>query len=144
MDDEEIDWELDQTRVYFEEMGFLGSLMEALHFCRDYDRSPPDWLVAGVDKALFRLSHQREGRGQRSDYERHYQLGVDLVRFEVVSDLRDQGIPFREVFQAASDKMEASDDPDHQLARASEEAIKRSWRRCVKSRRNLWEKLGVT
>ena len=99
-------------------------LLQALRYCREHNEPPPDWVIAELEHAPDMDASHRAQRGGKSPSERSRQDHIDFIRHLTVSLLRANGVPYREVFQAAADEL--ADEP---LFAGSDTAMRNSYRR---------------
>lgn len=99
-------------------------ILQALRHCREHGQPPAEWAIAELERVPDLDASHRAQRGGNSPSEQARQDKIDMFRHILVRMLRANGVPSREVFQAAADEL--ANEP---LLAGSDTAMRDSYRR---------------
>lgn len=122
---------LEELRQDYEHNGSLTALRDAVHFIYLFGLRTPEWVYNAVVQILLEKSAERPGRGNRSALEKERQEMVDWLRWREVCRLREQNVPWNEVYEAASQNL------NNPALAGSDSAIKASYQRHQQRRNEL-------
>ncbi len=118
-----VDRRLSECERSFQD-GNLGSLLDALHYCEEYEQKLPEWIYTGLYEliidAVYGGNIKKWGTKYKSDM-------IDYTRYDVINECIDNNLRWSDVYGAASTILENT------IAKGGDEAMKKSYQRVLRN-----------